>query len=203
MKNYQNYNDYELMYMVAEKNEDAFSVLYNKYQPLLKKYAMDYYQYYKGYGIEYDDLCQETYMAFDRAVRYYKESDETLFYTFLCVTVRSKILNYIKSFSSKKNSIYIDALSLDSVYQGSDQPLVGYLEDNNALDPEKEYYRTQVSLSVHQFCLSLDDVSSQMFELYWNGFSNQEISDLLDIDFTKVMTSLRRIRKLFREFLQT
>ena len=36
MKQYQEYNDYELIYMVNEKNEDAFSILYEKYQPLLK-----------------------------------------------------------------------------------------------------------------------------------------------------------------------
>lgn len=202
MKEYQKYNDYELIYMVAEKNEDAFSVLYEKYQPLLKKYAGQYYQYYKGYGIEYDDLCQEVYLAFDRAIRYYKEDGETLFYTFLCITVRSRILNYVKGILSKKNSLYIDSLSLDQVYQGSDQCLGDYIEDPFAADPETEYSRNQLSLKVHQFCVDLDAETSQMFELYWNGFSNMEISQLLDIDFTRVILSLRRARRLLRDYFR-
>lgn len=201
MRDYRQYNDYELIYMVGENNEDAFSVLYDKYQPLLKKYAGQYYQFYKHYGIEYEDLCQEAYLAFDRAIRYYRDDGETLFYTFLCITVRSRILNYVKGFQAKKNSVYLDAYSLDQVAFGSDQCLGEYLEDPSALDPEKEYSRSEISMQVHQFCLDLDDSNGQIFELYWNGFSNSEISDLLGIDLTKVLLSLRKIRRLLRNYL--
>ena len=201
MKGYQKYNYYELIYMVGENNEDAFSVLYDKYQPLLKKYAGQYYQYYKNYGIEYDDLCQEAYLAFDRAIRYYREDGETLFYTFLCITVRSKILNYIKGYQAKKNSLYLESFSLDQVCHGSDQCLGDYLEDPSALDPEREYSRGMVSMQVHHFCLDLDMETGQMFELYWNGFSNLEISQLLDIDLAKVLLSLRKARRLLRDYL--
>jgi len=202
MKDYRAYNDYELIYMVAEKNEDAFSILYNKYYPLLKKYAGMYYQYYKSYGIEYDDLCQETYLAFDRAIRYYRDSEETLFYTFLCITVRSRLLNYIKRFQSKKNSVYLDTLSLEQIYPGSDQCLGDYLENPLAENPEKECSLRQVSMQVQNFCLDLDSQSGQIFEMYWNGFSNSEISELLEIDLTKVISKLRRIRRLFRDYLR-
>ena len=200
MRDYQKYNDYELIYMVGEKSEEAFSVLYEKYQPLLKKYAGMYYQYYKNYGVEYDDLCQEAYLAFDRAIRYYKEDGPTMFYTFLCITVRSRILNYMKGILAKKNTIYFDSLSLDHVYSGSDQCFGEYLEDPSALDPEREYSRGQISLQVHNFCISLDPETSQMFELYWNGFSNSEISQLLGIDFAKVILSLSRARRLLRDY---
>ena len=202
MKDYRTYNDYELIYMVAEKDEDAFSLLYHKYYPLLKKYAGLYYQYYKSYGVEYDDLCQETYLAFDRAVRYYRDDEDTLFYTFLCITIRSRILNYIKKFQSKKNSIYLDTLSLEQIYPGSDQCLGDYIENPLAPDPENEFFLHEVSNHVQNFRLSLDDESSQIFEMYWNGFSNSEISELLEIDFTKVISKLRRIRRLLREYLR-
>lgn len=201
MRDYKQYNDYELIYMVGENNEDAFSILYDKYQPLLKKYAGQYYQFYKHYGVEYEDLCQEAYLAFDRAIRYYREDGETLFYTFLCIAVRSRILNYVKGFQTKKNSIYLDAYSLDQVALGSDQSLGDYLEDPSALDPEREYSMGEISIQVHQFCLNLDDTTGQVFELYWNGFSNFEISQLLEIDLTKVLLSLRKIRRRLRNYL--
>jgi len=202
MKDYGAYNDYELIYMVAENDEDAFSILYNKYYPLLKKYAGMYYQYYKSYGIEYDDLCQETYLAFDRAIRYYRDSEETLFYTFLCITIRSRILNYIKRFQSRKNSVHLDTLSLEQIYPGSDQCLGDYIENPYAENPEREFSLHQVSTQVKKFCLDLDDQTGQIFEMYWNGFSNSEISELLDIDFTKVISKLRRARRLLRNYLR-
>ena len=35
------YNDYELIYMAREQNEDAVKVLTEKYRPLLEKKARD------------------------------------------------------------------------------------------------------------------------------------------------------------------
>lgn len=201
MKQYQEYNDYELIYMVNEKNEDAYSVLYEKYQPLLKKYARSYYQAYRKYGIEYEDLCQEAYLAFDRAVRYYQEDGETLFYTFLCITVRSKILNYVKGLQTKKRSVYVDSLSLDLAFGEKDYSLLDSIENSCALNPERECLREDIYQQIHDFCIDLDNESSQMFELYWNGFTNLEISSLLEIDFSKVILVLRRLRHSLRNYL--
>lgn len=202
MREYQQYNDYELIYMIGEKSEDAFSVLYEKYQPLLRKYAFKYYQCYKDYGVEFEDLCQEVYLAFDKAVRYYKDDEDALFYTFLCITVRSRILNYVKGLSSKKNSIYKETVSLEKFYSETGQAIHECLFDTTALQPEVEFVKREVSFKVHKFCVDLDDETSQMFELYWNGFSNLEISTLLDIDFSKVISSLRRARRLLRNYLE-
>lgn len=198
---YQGYNDYELIYMVNEKNEDAYSILYEKYQPLLKKYASSYYQAYRKYGVEYDDLCQEAYLAFDRAVRYYQEESETLFYTFLCITVRSKILNYVKGLQTKKRSVYIDSLSLDFSFGEKEYSLLDSIENSCALNPEGECLKTDIYQKIHDFCVNLDNESSQMFELYWNGFTNLEISSLLEIDFSKVILVLRRLRHSLRNYL--
>lgn len=201
MKQYQEYNDYELIYMVNEKNEDAYSVLYEKYQPLLKKYASHYYQAYRKYGVEYEDLCQEAYLAFDRAVRYYQEESETLFYTFLCITVRSKILNYVKGLQTKKRSLYIDSLSLDFAFGEKEYSLLDSIENPCALNPEGECLKEDIYQKIHEFCINLDNESSQMFELHWNGFTNLEISSLLDIDFSKVILVLRRLRHSLRNYL--
>lgn len=201
MKQYQEYNDYELIYMVNEKNEDAFSILYEKYQPLLKKYASSYYQAYKKYGVEYDDLCQEAYLAFDRTVRYYQEESETLFYTFLCITVRSKILNYVKGLQTKKRSVYVDSLSLDFTFGEKNHCLLESIENLQAKNPEIEYLMEDIYQQIHKFCINLDNENSQMFELYWNGFTNFEISSLLDIEFSKVILTLRRLRHSLREYL--
>ena len=35
-------NDFELLYMISENNEEAYSLMLEKYQPMITKYA-DYY----------------------------------------------------------------------------------------------------------------------------------------------------------------
>lgn len=201
MKEYKQYNDYELLYMVRENNEDAFSVLYEKYQPLMQKYAQQYYHYYKNEGIDYDDLCQEAYLAFDRCLRYYQEGNETLFYTFLCITIRSRLLNYIKGLSSKKNRFFRDCLSLDQIYGDSDLCLGDFVSDPKDMTLLDQLSLNSSLLKVHQFCIDLEFELSQIFELYWNGFSIMEISTLLALDSSKVSLTLRKIRKSLRQYL--
>ncbi len=201
MKEYQKYNDYELLYMVAENDETAFSILYEKYCPLMQKYAKQYYEYYKQYGVDYDDLCQEAYLAFDRSLRYYKDKNETLFYTFLCITIRSRLLNYIKSFLAKKNCFFREALSLDQVYGDSDVVLGDFVSDPQAISLDDQLAQRWEMISVRKFCAELDFNDSQVFELYWNGFSKVEICTLLELPSTKISTIVRRVRKLLREYL--
>ena len=42
--NYKNYNDYELIYSVREKDDFAFDIIFEKYQPIIKKFATDFFQ---------------------------------------------------------------------------------------------------------------------------------------------------------------
>ncbi len=58
MQNYSQYNDYELVYMVQEENENAYQILYDKYQPLLRQIASRFFSAYRQFGVEYDDLYQ-------------------------------------------------------------------------------------------------------------------------------------------------
>ena len=63
-KDYLNYNDYELINMALENNEDAISFLYKKYDPLINKKAKKIYNILKKSGIEFDDVKQECLLAF-------------------------------------------------------------------------------------------------------------------------------------------
>ena len=53
------YNDFELIYMAKEKNEEAINYLYKKYKPLLEKKAREYYFASKNKGMELSDYLQE------------------------------------------------------------------------------------------------------------------------------------------------
>ena len=56
---YKKYNDYELIYMVRENSTDSKDILREKYQPVLKSIAKEFYKSFKYYGYEYEDFLQE------------------------------------------------------------------------------------------------------------------------------------------------
>ena len=51
--NYKNVNDYELMYRIKEKDDEAFEMLFNKYEPIIIGIAKKYSSYTKKYGVEF------------------------------------------------------------------------------------------------------------------------------------------------------
>ena len=77
--NYKNYNDYELIYSVREKDDFAFDIIFEKYQPIIHKIAGDYFKSYSNYGYDYQDFVQEGNIAFQKALIYYDENKNSIF----------------------------------------------------------------------------------------------------------------------------
>ena len=48
---YKNVNDYEVIYMIRENDEDAENLMYEKYRPLLYKYVNKFYFTSIGQGV--------------------------------------------------------------------------------------------------------------------------------------------------------
>ena len=68
MKLYEDINDYELVSMAQEFNEDAMNMLHEKYQPLINKKSRKYFKYLHNKGIELSDLIQECMIGFEEAI---------------------------------------------------------------------------------------------------------------------------------------
>ena len=59
MSTYRDLNDYEIMYLVEEENDDARELLFEKYKPIIYRLAISYQKEAKQYGLELEDLIQE------------------------------------------------------------------------------------------------------------------------------------------------
>ena len=58
-------NDYELLYLIGERNDDAHSLLVQKYQPLIKSKL----RYFKIRPSDYDDYLQEGNLVLALAIK--------------------------------------------------------------------------------------------------------------------------------------
>ena len=83
---YENVNDYEVIYMIRENDEDAEKLMYEKYSPLLYKYVNKFYSLVSN-RISYEDLVQETRIALNNSIKTLKEDSDLLFYTYLIVCI--------------------------------------------------------------------------------------------------------------------
>ena len=75
-------NDYELIYLIREKDDYAFTYILNKYSKIINIICNKYYSKYKYIGLSYEDLVQEARFAVSKLINNYDE-EKTLFYSFL------------------------------------------------------------------------------------------------------------------------
>ena len=181
--NYKKYNDYELIYMVREKDDLSYNVLFQKYTPIIKRIALDYYKSYSTYGFDLDDFIQEGYVGFQKAVRRYNENNKALFYTFAIICIHRTLISFCNTISGdKKNisNIYLQSIDNISFSDG-----INYEEDY-VQSMELFHYIWNI---VYSFPIEIISI----FELRWNHFKFYEISKLLDLPIRRCQSEYRMI----------
>ena len=196
MNNYLDLNDYELLYLVSENDEEANNIIYEKYKPLIRSLALKYYSMSKNSGLELDDFLQEGYYGLYLALNNYTDNKDCLFYTYLNVVINSKMSNLIIKSKTNKNKVINEAISLNS-YIGieKDTELEELIPDNNALLPQEEVELKELYDKIKKLIYTLSIKDSCVLELKINGFTNASISRLLDISVNDVSYILRNVRK--------
>lgn len=203
MENYKDLNDYEIMYMVSENDESAKELIYEKYRPLIYKLAYEYLKKGKKYGLELDDFVQEGYFALFCAMKNYTEDKNCLFYTYAMVSIKSKMQNLIVRNSTFKNYILNNSVSIfQKLNIDNENTLLEVLEDKNAVLPDWIVEEREFESYIKDIMYEMPVEESYIFELKLNGFSIQNISNLLGVSTRIVNNALLRIRKKLCLFIE-
>lgn len=190
--NYKNYNDYELIYSVREKDDLAFDIIFEKYQPIIRKIAGDYFKSYANYGYDYEDFVQEGNIAFQKALIYYDENKNSIFYTFAVLCIRRKLLSFCRKISSAENKISNkELIDIDNCI---------VIDDKNSISSFIDYCELEKIIKKVLYNLSFE--KSSIFELRINGFTYSEIGVLLNLPSSTVEFKNRTARRKLQESLQ-
>ena len=185
---YKSINDYEVIYMVKEKEIDK-DLLFYKYRPLIDRIVNKYYQCINYSFVDREDLVQEGFVALDNAINAYNDN-ASLFYTFASICITRHILTYIKRISKAKD-LYNNTYSYDN-----DLWEKNYLEvlESNKAYPHEEILNTDYLDIMRNIKYEMSLLQSSVFELRFNGFKIKEIAELLDITINNVNSIIRRIK---------
>ena len=182
---YKNVNDYEIIYMVRENDEQYHDLLLEKYKPVINSMASKYLPYVKKQGLEFDDLVQEGYLGLEKAIQTFSEVNNTLFYTYACFCINRRLQTVRRNVSSNKNL----------VLSNSDFENEIYIAKDCSSEPLSVSLGEDLLNRVVNIVDSFGSVDSSIFKLKMNGFSYEEISVLLEIPIRKLQTRLYLIRK--------
>lgn len=188
---YKDINDYEVIYMIRENDESARELVFNKYLPVINRIASKYFPFAKNYGVEFEDLVQEGYIALNNAIDKYNQNGGSLFYSYANLCIDRSVRTYCRDISNNKNSVLNLSLREEEI---------GCIKDDSN-NPEDIVFEHFIEEKFIYFKNLFDLKHSCIFELRYNGFTYKEISCLLDISINVIDGGLYKIRKTLRKYL--
>ncbi len=187
-------NDYELLMLCQENNEDAEKILYEKYIYLIKYYINKYRAVFKVIGINKEEIYSECLITFNTALNSYNPQNNATFKTFLSFLLKRKIEKLIKKHNNGKHQFQNTMLSLDYTYNDAslmdfqfmdlkEEPLnkitlKGYFEELNEIASKK-----------------LSTMELKVYKLLLCNVSYQDIAKMLNKNYKQITNTIDRIRK--------
>ncbi len=185
------YNDFELVSLAQENNEEAIEILYKKYNDLIQRKAKRVLRILKGSGIELSDIIQEALIGFDEAIRKFNQNDDTIFSTFAIICIDGRIKTFILKQNRGKYRFLNEAVNFEN--RDNECNLLDLLSDN--VTPESLLFNdvseSEIYIKIKNGLTGFEDV---VFELKIQGYEYKEIANILDIDSKDIYNAINRIR---------
>ena len=194
---YKGVNDYELLYLVGENNEEVYNSIYAKYKPLIHRMDKTLCENYKSALVEYDDLFQEGMYGLNNAIKSFNGKSGSLFYTLAKLCISREMNGYVAKMLRGKNMILSSAVSFDTPISKN-----GFVVEDTLYSHDDSVELQFESIEMEKYILDLKyelkDEYMPVYELKLNGFSNAAIANLLDLRYKDVDNYLRSIKKTLR-----
>ncbi len=190
---YRELNDNEILYMIND-SDNYLEILLEKYKPLISKICKKYLKLGKRVGLEYDDLMQIANISLIKCIKYYKDSLNTSFYTYIIKCITNSLKTELRKELTLKRKILNNSLSIDEIIQGTDITLLDITKNEKVIDPFDCLVIEEKEEKYIKFINSLPFEVAVIYEMKNNGFTTIEISNFLDIDKEKVTKSIQYAR---------
>lgn len=187
------YNDYELVCLAREGNEEATNIIYNKYKPIIVSKSKDMIVLANHHGIEISDIMQEGYIGLEEAIKGFSESDNTSFYTFAILCINRQIINYMRKTTGGKDKVLNEAVAIDETLEKT-------IRDDFDTEFSLMYqeYEKDIMVEIEK---TLTEFENNVFKLKYYGYSFEEIANTLDRDIKSIYNTFHRIKGKIKKII--
>lgn len=187
-------NDYELIYLAQENNEEAKEMLYQKYKNLMHTNAKTFVMENSDKGIDFNDVLLELNICFEEAINNYNQDNGASFNTFLVSYLNNALKTYKRSIDKKKNKILNESVPLED-----DE--IDYLNRLYKEEDMIEYMVFDNGNTYESYYDGLKEQEKEIIELLKSGYSYSEIADMLNKDVKYVYNIIYRIKNKLKEMI--
>jgi len=182
--------DSELLFLIEENNEEAFTELIDRYSPKINLIIAKYKAKGLQVGLDISDLYQEGLIGLINAIKTYNKDREASFKTYASLVIEREVLDLIKTSDRIKYKSLNSAISLDNFSAEETQSLYNVIEvDQNT--PELKLINEEEKEELKSI---LTDFELKVYELKIEGKTNKEISTILDRNQRSIENTIQRIK---------
>ncbi len=192
--NYEEKNDLELLMLSREGDKFAEEALLERYKNLVRVRAKSFFLI----GADKDDLLQEGTIGLFKAIRDYKEENETTFFSFADLCITRQIMTAIKSANRQKHIPLNSSISLNrNIFDEEENTTyLDLLSDGNMTNPETLVIGNEERENTEAEILkALSKLERQVLVYHLRGLKYTEIAKLMDKDEKSIDNALQRIKK--------
>ena len=193
--------DEELLKKAKENDEEAKSLLYEKYKYIIDILMKKYYSSQRELALDPHELEQEALYAFSDALNSFDKTKEVKLSTFITVCVDRRIKKMLKRYSGEKAKLLNSFYSLDYDYEEG-LTLKDMISDEST-DPLynltlKEDYQELVT----KIESSLSPAELETFKLLKNGLDRSTIMLLTNRNEKQVDNAIQRLKNKIRDIIK-
>lgn len=187
-------NEYELLYLSREKDEEAFNMLLELYRPMFYKIYKEVHS--RGDTFRIDDAMQAAAIGLYHAIYYYREDKNMAFHNFvnLCVTREMQAWRRKEITSNYLGTGAV--LSLDYVLKDSEN--IQYQDLNLHFERKDNVEVIAMTRCIIDEIFKIypkNSTEGQLLILRMRGFSYNDISEKLNMTAKQVDNCYQKIKK--------
>lgn len=199
---YKEYNDNELLSYIAESNEEANNIIFEKYKPFIVSTAKRVYNGCKQSGIDINDLIQEGMLGLNLALTHFSDSKNASFYTFSKTCIERRMISLVIASKRLKHRILNDSLSFEVNDQDGTLINIEEMIGSSEKDPFSVILnKEQEKELIDKIKQQLTSFEEQVFMLKVNNFDYLEISSLLGKSPKSIDNALQRIKGKIKKIM--
>lgn len=179
-------DDYELLYLANEGNEDATNELINKYYGLICYKATKY----SPSKLDIEDFINEGLLCLHEAIYNYLDTKNTKFNKYLNTCLERKMINLKKMFTRKKFCILNNSFSIDENCIEINEHLIDNKQNPDNILIDREEYEILRKKILKQ----LNNKEELVFILREQNFSAKEIANIIDKNLVEIYNTIKSIR---------
>lgn len=190
-------NEYELLYLYRQKDENAQEMMVNQYHRLIWSIVYKFQGAMNHMGINKDDLFQEGMIGLLEAIESYREDLCVPFKNFACLCAERQMRSLIRKHSGLNYALLHTSVSLDQSLVEEEQLMVRdtIATSDYTTDPVWMFHYRYNIEQLKEKTKDFSPLEKKVMYYRSQGYTYHEIAEKCNVNFKSVDNTIQKLKR--------